>query len=112
MAGYFELKRTASGNFVFNLRAGNHETILTSEAYSSKAAAENGMDSVRRNGVGEGNFERKTAKDGSAFFTLKSPANGQVIGKSEMYSSASSRDGGIASVMRNAGTAAIKDKTG
>lgn len=111
MAGYFELKRSASGKFMFNLKAGNHETILTSEAYSSKAAAENGIDSVRRNGVEEGNFDRKTAKDGSAFFTLKSPANGQIIGKSEMYSSSSSRDGGIASVMRNAGTAKIKDKT-
>lgn len=111
MAGYFELKRSAKGDYTFNLKAGNHETILTSETYSSKAAAENGIDSVRRNGIDDANFERKTAKDGSPYFTLKSPANGQVIGKSEMYSSPSSRDGGIASVMRNAKGAEIKDKT-
>jgi uncharacterized protein YegP (UPF0339 family) len=111
MAGYFELKRSAKGEFMFNLKAGNHETILTSETYSSRAAAENGIDSVRRNGVDDGNFERKTAKDGSAYFTLKSPANGQVIGKSEMYSSPSSRDGGIDSVKRNAATAEFKDRT-
>jgi uncharacterized protein YegP (UPF0339 family) len=111
MAGYFELKRSAKGEFMFNLKAGNHETILTSETYSSRAAAENGIDSVRRNGVDEGNFDRKTAKDGSAYFTLKSPANGQVIGKSEMYSSASSRDGGIESVKRNAASTELKDRT-
>jgi len=112
MPGYFELKRSAKGDYMFNLKAGNHEIILTSETYSSRAAAENGIDSVRRNAAEDANFERKTAKHGSAFFTLKSPANGQVIGKSEMYSSGSSRDGGIASVMRNAKTAEIKDKTG
>ena len=112
MAGYFELKQSASGKFMFNLKAGNHETILTSETYSSKAAAENGIDSVRRNAGEDANFERKTAKDGSPYFSLKSPANGQTIGKSEMYSSGSARDGGIESVKRNAKSAAVKDKTG
>lgn len=48
MAGKFELKQTASG-FRFNLKAGNGEVIATSESYTTKAAALNGIESVRKN---------------------------------------------------------------
>ncbi len=111
MAGYFELKRSASGGYVFNLKAGNHETILTSEVYNSKAAAENGIASVRRNSASSRNFQRKIARNSAPYFTLASASNGQVIGKSEMYSSTRSMEGGIASVARNAVTAKVKDKS-
>ena len=43
MAGYFQLKTAASGQWMFNLKAGNHETVLTSQNYSSKQAAERAM---------------------------------------------------------------------
>ena len=46
-----------------NLKAGNHEVILTSERYTGKAAAENGIASVKTNAHDE-HFHRKTAKDG------------------------------------------------
>jgi len=49
MAAKFELKTAASGQIHFNLKAGNGEIIATSEMYESKAAALNGIDSVRRN---------------------------------------------------------------
>jgi uncharacterized protein YegP (UPF0339 family) len=49
VAGKFELKKTASGQFHFNLKAGNGEIIATSEMYESKASAQNGIDSVKRN---------------------------------------------------------------
>lgn len=48
MAGKFELKKTSAG-YRFNLKAGNGEIIATSESYTTKAAALNGIDSVRRN---------------------------------------------------------------
>ena len=48
MAGKFELKKTAVGQFHFNLKAGNGEIIATSEMYESKASAKNGIDSVKR----------------------------------------------------------------
>ena len=48
MAGYFELKAAAGGKFSFNLKAANHQVILTSEAYTGKAAAEGSMASVKR----------------------------------------------------------------
>ena len=43
MAGWYELSKSSDGQFRFVLKAGNAETILTSELYKSKAAAENGI---------------------------------------------------------------------
>jgi uncharacterized protein len=50
MAGKFDLKKTPSGKFMFNLKAANSRVILTSELYDTKAAAQNGIDSVKKNG--------------------------------------------------------------
>ena len=110
MAGYFELKSAAGGQFMFNLKAGNHEVILTSERYTSKAAAENGIASVKTNAPNDEHFHRKVAKDSSPYFLLVA-SNGQTIGKSEMYSSASSMENGIKSVKQNAPEAKTKDLT-
>lgn len=52
MAGKFELKTAKSGQFHFNLKAGNGEVIATSEMYQSKAAALNGIESVKSNAAG------------------------------------------------------------
>jgi uncharacterized protein YegP (UPF0339 family) len=52
MAAKFELKKSASGKFHFNLKAGNGEIIASSEMYESKAAAKNGIESVRSNAAG------------------------------------------------------------
>jgi uncharacterized protein YegP (UPF0339 family) len=49
-------------------------------------------------------------KNGQPFFVLKA-ANGETIGRSEMYSSASAMENGIASVKRNAATATVDDLT-
>ena len=52
MAAKFELKKAKSGQFHFNLKAGNGQIIATSEMYESKAAALNGIESVRTNAKG------------------------------------------------------------
>ena len=100
MSGYYETKKTATGKDMFNLKAGNHEVILTSETYESKEAMLKGIAAVRQNGPNEGSYEKKVSVRNEPYFVLKA-ANGQVIAKSEMYSSESARDNGMASVMRN-----------
>lgn len=110
MAGYFELKPSAGGKFTFNLKAANNQVILTSETYTTKDAAENGISSVKKNAPDDARYERKVAKDNSPYFVLTA-TNGQTIGKSEMYSSASAMENGIASVKANAPTAPTKDLT-
>jgi len=50
MAGKWELYTDKSGEYRFRLKAGNGEVIaLSSEGYSSKSAALNGIESIRRN---------------------------------------------------------------
>lgn len=49
VAGSFELSEDASGQFGFRLTAGNGQTIAASEAYTTKAAALSGVESVRVN---------------------------------------------------------------
>ena len=49
MAGTFELYTDKSGEYRFRLKSSNGEVIAISEGYSSKSAALNGIDSVRRN---------------------------------------------------------------
>jgi uncharacterized protein YegP (UPF0339 family) len=49
MAGKFVLKKGSTGKFHFNLVAGNGQVIATSEAYESKSAALNGIESVQKN---------------------------------------------------------------
>lgn len=95
---------------MFNLKAGNGQVILTSQTYASKDGCKNGIESVRKNSQDDGQFERKTAKDGSPFFTLNA-TNGQVIGKSEMYSSKDAMENGIASVKKNAPDAEVVDNS-
>jgi uncharacterized protein YegP (UPF0339 family) len=48
MAGKFEIKKS-EGQYTFVLKAGNGEIIATSERYTTKAAARNGIDSVKAN---------------------------------------------------------------
>lgn len=45
----FELYRDRAGEYRFRLKARNGEIIATSEGYSSRAACENGIESVRKN---------------------------------------------------------------
>ena len=45
----FELYLDKADQFRFRLKARNGEIIATSEAYTTKPACENGIDSVRRN---------------------------------------------------------------
>jgi uncharacterized protein YegP (UPF0339 family) len=110
MAARFVLKAAAGEQFMFNLKAGNNEIILTSELYTQKAGAEAGIESVKKNAPDDARYERKTAKDGAPYFVLKA-TNGQTIGKSEMYSSAAAMEKGIESVKKNAPAAPVADET-
>jgi uncharacterized protein len=52
MAGKFELWTDKGGQWRFNLKASNGQVIATSEGYSSKAGALNGIESVKSNAAG------------------------------------------------------------
>lgn len=110
VAGKFELYKDNAGEFRFRLKAGNGENILASEGYTQKASATNGIESVKKNAPNDAAYERKDASNGKFMFNLKA-TNSQVIGTSQMYASAASRDNGIESVKKNAPDAAVDDQT-
>ena len=110
MAGKFELKKTSDGQFMFNLKAGNGEVILTSERYKAKASAQKGITSVQTNALLDARFERRMSKSDEPYFVLKA-TNHEIIGSSEMYSSNSAMENGIRSVQENAPISGITDLT-
>ncbi|WP_342087431.1 YegP family protein [Dyadobacter sp. OTU695] len=108
--GKFVITKRANGEFQFNLKAGNGQVILASEGYTTKAACENGVESVKKNSQDDARFERLTSKNDKYYFLLKA-TNGQAIGSSEMYESVASRDNGIESVKKNAPDAELDDQS-
>ena len=113
--GKYIVKETSSG-ISFRLAAGNSQVIGISEVYSSRAAMEKGVESVRKNAP-IANVEDQTAetvvpatcpkfeiyndKAGEFRFRLKA-RNGEIILASEGYKTKASCENGIESVRKNA----------
>jgi hypothetical protein len=106
--GKFTITKRTNGDFQFNLKATNGQTILASEGYSSKAGCQNGIDSVKTNAPNDARYDRKVSSNSKYYFNLTA-TNGQIIGTSEMYESAAGRDNGIESVKNNAPDATVED---
>lgn len=108
--GKFVITKRVNGDFQFSLKAGNGETILSSEGYSTKSNCQNGIESVKRNAPDENKYDRKTASNGKFYFTLEA-VNGQTIGVSELYENETGLSNGILSVKTHAPDAIIQDAT-
>ncbi len=120
--GKFLIKKTADDGYVFNLKAGNGEVIAVSEIYTTLAACENGIASVRKNAVDANledqtidNFEKATHpkfevykdKKGEFRFRLKAK-NGETIATGEGYASKAGCLNGIESIRKNAPEAEVE----
>ena len=110
MASYYEISKNTNGQFRFALKAPNGPIVLVSEQYKSKDSAKNGVASVQANCTLDKRYEKKGAKNGNFYFNLKA-ANHQVIGTSEMYTTETARDNGIAAVKANGIATTVKDIT-
>jgi len=66
MSGWFELSKSSDGQFRFVLKAGNGEIILTSELYTSKSAAENGIAPYAQTAPWTSALIRKRPRTGSS----------------------------------------------
>ncbi|SFF02309.1 hypothetical protein SAMN05518672_11490 [Chitinophaga sp. CF118] len=111
MSQFVLTQSKANNQYYFKLEAANNELILSSEGYTTKANCTNGIESVQLNSQNSDSFEKKMSTSGKFYFVLKATANGEIIGTSKMYGGSSSRDGGIASVKKNAPDASISDTT-
>ncbi|PTU73767.1 YegP family protein [Pseudomonas mangrovi] len=106
MSGTFEVYQDKADEFRFRLNASNGQTILASEGYKDRAGCNNGIQSVKNNATEDSRYERKQTSAGKFMFNLKA-ANHQIIGTSQSYESAASRDKGIESVKKHAPDAKV-----
>ena len=107
---YFTLFKGSNSQYYFNLKAGNHEVVLSSEGYVSKQGCQSGIASVKSNAPIDSRYEKRTSISNKPYFVLKA-SNGEIIGTSQMYSSTYARDNGISVVKSEAPTATITDLT-
>ena len=116
--------RTVASGVKFDLKAGNGQTILTSEVYTTEAACRKGIESVAKNApianvenqteagwetLTHPKFEMYQDKAGEYRFRLKA-RNGEIIAVSEGYTAKAGCLNGIESVAKNAGEAEIVEE--
>ena len=111
MAGKFELFRGKDKQYYFRLKAGNGESVISSEGYTTKKAALNGVAAVRKNCGSDTRYEVRAATNGRKYFILKA-GNHQQIGRSQTYASTQSCAKGMASVKRNGSSERCDDHSG
>lgn len=110
MTAHFELMRTDTGRFTFNLQAATGEIILTSGLYDSRLAAAEGIAMVIASAHDDAHYERRIAANDQPYFVLRS-GSGDFLGKSGSYDSDVSRENGIRFVVRSAAEATLRDLT-
>jgi uncharacterized protein YegP (UPF0339 family) len=101
----FEVLEAQNGEFYFNLKAGNHEIIGTSETYTERASAKSAVETVM--GLLENvsladlpssdqRFETFKGSDGYYFRLIA--GNGEIVMQSEAYASKSGAEAAIETV--------------
>jgi uncharacterized protein YegP (UPF0339 family) len=101
MKGYYQLIEGHQGNFMFALRAGNHETILESGVYWTRQATLDAVAAVRLCSQDPDCYARRECSDGSHYFELLDSA-GRPLAHSAGYDTRGGLLAGMASVQRNA----------
>lgn len=104
-SSHFETFTGKDGKFYFHLLAGNGQKVLASQGYASLSGAKGGIETVKTNGVNANRYLQREAVDGSNYFVLVA-GNGQIVGVSEMYSSAANAAKGAATVQTIIGVVA------
>ena len=96
----------SSGQHWYRLRADNGEIVQSSEGYTSKAACETGIRSVKSNCQPQ-RFDSFLESGQYGFNHIAT--NGEIIGRSEKYTTAQARDHGLQVVLREAPEAQVQD---
>ena len=91
-----QILQGATGEYRFNVYAANGQIVLSSEQYTTAAAAWNGAFAAQDASAAAG-FAVLTSTDGRYYFTVTA-ANGEIVGTSQMYTTQTSANAGIASV--------------
>jgi uncharacterized protein YegP (UPF0339 family) len=96
--GKFTLTQAANGSWHFNLKSGNGAILLTSEQYTTRTGAINGILSVQTNGVDAAMYKVVPAAKGFVLHLVA--ANNEIISFSQTYSTKSSATRAITSCVK------------
>jgi len=108
MAKFEVYQNKKSNEYRFRMKASNGQIILSSEGYKSKKACLNGIESVKNNAKNAKRYTKTQTPTGAYRFAMVA-GNKEIIGISQNYKSASGRNNGVKSVMKNAVKAAITE---
>lgn len=105
----FQVYKSANNSqYYFRLRARNGEIILSGEGYTTKQSCFNGIQSVKTNASYDSRYLKKQSVNYQYYFVLTA-ANGEIIGKSELYTTTTAREIGITAVKNDAPFAPTED---
>lgn len=97
-AGKVGVWQATDGQWHFHLKSGNGAILLTSEAYTSRTSALNGVLSTLDNGVDTAQYKVVAATHGFVIHLVA--GNNQVLSFSEVYSTRSNATRAVASCVR------------
>jgi uncharacterized protein len=97
--GKINLWQASDSQWRFNVVSGNGRTLLTSEAYTSRTGALNGVLSVLENGVDPAMYQVNQTASGKYNLRLRA-ANWQIIAFTQAYATKSSATRAIGSCVR------------
>lgn len=95
--GVFQTFVGEDGQWYFHLLAGNGQRVLQSEGYVSRAGCENGVESVKENGVDPGQYDLLESIDAEWYFNVVAK-NYEIVGTSETYVTRSNAERGMDTV--------------
>lgn len=99
-----QLGNSSDGHTYFNYVAQNGQIVLTSQMYSSEAAALDGAFAVQ--GAQPASYKVQANKAGGYYFTVSAP-NGQIVGTSQQYTTKESAQAGVTAVEKLAASVSI-----
>ncbi len=106
----FEIIQDTRGQYRFHLKASNGQILLSSENYKYKEEAKEGIKLVRKYALENNHYERRSTSTGRPYFVLRT-AYGDIIGRSETYSSYYAVEDGIEKVKQNIIKSKVVDLT-
>ncbi|MCP5415988.1 MAG: YegP family protein [Chromatiaceae bacterium] len=86
------------------------QSVVKSENYKAKKSALGGIESVKKNCTNDDRYEMKESKNGKFFFNIKA-SNGQVVGTSALFASATERGKAIEELKSSAPGAAVTEQS-
>lgn len=95
----FDLWKSTDGQFRFHLAAATGDILATSEGYTTRTNALNGLLSVLAHGGAASSYQVKTAANGRAYFNLVA-TNGQIIATGGSHATTAQADADVAATVQ------------